>query len=127
MARVMIKRVGVLSLAKIQAVVMAAIGVFVGVIYALMMLTFGAVMMSQAGNSGIGAMAGGVAGGLLMIVIIPVFYAVLGFITGAISAFIYNLAAGVIGGLELELSDMNAPAGFAAAPPPPPGQWTPNV
>jgi hypothetical protein len=123
MATMMVKRIGVLSLAKVQGVVMAAIGLIIGLIYGLFFIIFGAVMMST-GTEGAGsAAAGGLIGGLAMIVVIPVFYAVLGFAIGALSAFIYNLAAGAIGGLELELESTTG-AGFQ--PPPPPDAWTPD-
>ena len=41
-----------------------------------------------------------------------------GFIIGLIYGAVYNLAAGVVGGIELELDSMDA--GYAAPPPP---QW----
>lgn len=39
--------------------------------------------------------------GIGFMVFLPVLYAVMGFVFGAISAFVYNLLAGWIGGLEL--------------------------
>jgi hypothetical protein len=120
MATMMVKRIGVLSLAKVQGVVMAAIGLIIGLIYGLFFIIFGAVMMSSGAEGSGSAAAGGVVGGLVMIVVIPVFYAVLGFAIGALSAFIYNIAANAIGGLELELESTNA--GFQSPPQPEP--WT---
>lgn len=123
MATMMVKRVGVLSLAKVQGVVMAAIGLIVGLLYGLFFIIFGAVMMSTGGEGAGSAAAGGVVGGVAMIIIIPIFYAVLGFAIGALSALIYNAAAGVIGGLELELESASRDFG---TPPPPPDAWTPK-
>ena len=41
--------------------------------------------------------------GLLMLIIIPIMYAGMGFIFGVIGAFIYNVVAMWIGGIEVEL------------------------
>jgi hypothetical protein len=41
--------------------------------------------------------------GVGAIVFLPVIYGVMGFITGALGAAIYNLFSGMIGGVELEL------------------------
>jgi hypothetical protein len=37
-------------------------------------------------------------------ILAPVFYAAFGFIFGALSAWVYNLVAGKIGGIEIELA-----------------------
>jgi len=89
-----IKRVGVLSVAKVQAIIMAVFGLIVGVIYAFAGAVFGAMM----GSAGLGAGLGFAA-----IIILPIFYAVIGFISGAIGAWLYNLVANWIGGVELDL------------------------
>ena len=52
----------------------------------------------------------GAVGAIFIAVLVPVVYAVMGFIGGAISALIYNLIAQKIGGIEIQL----APAGVAA-------------
>jgi hypothetical protein len=36
------------------------------------------------------------------IVILPIFYGVMGFIMGALYAAVYNFIAGIVGGLELQ-------------------------
>lgn len=125
MANVTVKRIGVLSLAKIQAMLMAIIGLFIGLIYGLFFMLFGAAMFSQmSGGGGGAAAAGGVIGGVAMIILMPVIYAVFGFIFGAISALVYNAASGFMGGLEMEIEGMSD---TIAMPPPPPQQWTPNM
>ena len=55
MAKMIVKRLGVLSFAKIQAVIMAFFGVIIGVIYGLVFMIFGAAMMAQGGGAGAGA------------------------------------------------------------------------
>jgi hypothetical protein len=120
MATMTIKRVGVLSLAKIFGIVMAGIGLIFGVIYGLIMMTIGAAMMSGRGGPGAGF---GIVGGLFMMILIPAFYGILGFVLGALYGFIYNIASGFVGGVELEMED--AGMGYAA-PPPPQQPWEQN-
>lgn len=98
-----VRRLGVLSLAKIAAAVYGALGL----IFVPIFLIGGLAGMA----SGEGEAA---AGGVLFILfglMMPLFYAGIGFIFGAFTAWIYNLLAGRIGGLEIELAAM--------APPPP--------
>ena len=121
MALMTVKRVGVLSFAKIQSLIMAFFGMVLGVIYGLIFMIFGAAILSQGGNSGIGAGISGVVIGLVFMVAVPIFYGVIGFIFGALAALIYNLAASSIGGIELELE--TAAPDYSALPPPPPQQW----
>lgn len=41
--------------------------------------------------------------GIGFLIFIPVMYATMGFITGVVGAFIYNLVAGWVGGIEVEV------------------------
>ncbi len=97
----------VLSVAKMYGAIMAVIGVIAGLVYACFMTFFAASFMSglaagagDAGRSGMaGAMGGSLVGALCAIVFIPILYAVMGFIGGAIAAWVYNLLAPRIGGV----------------------------
>ena len=123
MSKMVIRRMGVLSVAKIYGVLMAVFGLIFGVIYGLVVMVFGAAMLSRsAGGSGAAA-ASGIIFGLAIMVMLPVLYGILGFVFGAIFALIYNAGASTIGGVELELE--SASPEYIAAPPPPP-QWAPN-
>jgi hypothetical protein len=121
MAKVVVKRVGVLSLAKIEAVVMAVFGLIIGLFYGLFLGAMGAMMPAGRG----GAAMGGI--GLLSIIIFPILYAVIGFIAGAIGAAIYNFASGFMGGIEMDLEDATpnygTPPHQYGAPPPPPQSY----
>lgn len=47
--------------------------------------------------------ASGMAFGLGFTLFLPIFYAIIGFIFGALGALIYNFVAGWIGGIEVEV------------------------
>jgi hypothetical protein len=100
-----LKRVGVLSAAKISGTLYAAMGLIFGLIFALIgMASAGMVAMLQqqqgaAVQSWLGPMFG-----VGALVFFPILYGVFGFVCGAISAVLYNVFSGLVGGLELELS-----------------------
>lgn len=97
-----IRRITVMSLARIMGVLYAVIGLLIGGIFALASF-FGAAIGSA--TSGSEEPWIGVVFGLGALVIAPLFYGVLGFIGGLIGAAIYNAVAGAVGGIEVELVD----------------------
>jgi hypothetical protein len=42
-------------------------------------------------------------GGVAMLIFLPILYGVAGFVFGAIAAAVYNLIAGIVGGIEIEV------------------------
>ena len=90
-----IKRVAVLKLAIFQSALMAAFGLIAALF----------VMMFSAMFSGLSHQAAGMAGvaGIAALIIFPIMYGVIGFIAGAIGAALYNLVAGIVGGIEIEV------------------------
>jgi hypothetical protein len=92
-------RVGVLSAGKVLGIVYALLGFIVGGFVALVSMFGGAVNMAQNGNNAV-PFAGA---GVMAIVMLPIIYGILGFLGGIISAAIYNVVAGMVGGLEFEL------------------------
>lgn len=119
MAKVQVKRVGVFSCAKMYSITLAAVGLLIGIIYGLIFMVLGGAMLAGGGRDS--GMAGGSSFviGLVMMIAIPIFYGVLGFIGGLIGGLVYNIAAGVVGGLELELENMDGGTGYA----PPQPNW----
>jgi len=95
-----IKRVGVLSLAKIHGAVMFCVALVIIVPFFALMSLFGA-MASMGDRNPFGAL--GSVGGILLALAIPVLYGCLGFVMGAITAFVYNIVAGWVGGIQVEL------------------------
>ena len=125
MAEMTIRRFGVISVAKMYGLLMFIFGLVFGVIYGLILIVFGAAI-SAVGRGGSDAVAGGVstvAMGVGMMIGLPLFYGVLGFIMGAIGALIYNAVAGIIGGVKFELEAVQQDY---APPPPPPHEWAPQ-
>jgi hypothetical protein len=109
MAKMMLKRVGVLSVAKMYALIAAVFGLIIGVFYGMFIALFTALMSSASGGS---AAAGGI--GIIAVFIFPILYGIMGFIAGALGAVIYNFAAGFMGGIEMDLE--NAEHAYGAAP-----------
>jgi hypothetical protein len=103
-----ITRVNALSVAKVAAVVYAGIGLIAGLLFALIgRIALGAALAGVEGaGGGLAARDGvGLAGaffGVGAIIIMPICYAVLGFIGSFIAALIFNFAAGITGGIEVE-------------------------
>src|SRR2546425_9507 len=100
-----LRSVGVLSIAKIM-----------GAMYALLGLLFLPIFLIAAaagmigGASGDNKMAGMAAGvGMLVVAIImPLIYGAMGFVGGAIGAFLYNFLAGRVGGIVMNLEPPKA-------------------
>jgi hypothetical protein len=97
-----IRRVGVFSLAKLMGVLYGGIGLVVGLLFAAFSLLGGGAMMASGQDSGGpgGAMMMGM--GLGFAIAAPIFYGILGFLGGLLTGWLFNLAAGFVGGLEIE-------------------------
>lgn len=115
MAKMQVKRVGVFSFAKVQAVVLGGIMLIMAIPLGLMMMVVGTAMLSQSGTAG----GVGIGIGLFYMVLLPIMGAVMGFVGGALNALVYNIAAGFVGGMEVEME--SAAPEYGA--PPPPQQW----
>ena len=94
-----IKRVGVLSLAKIIGLIYTVIGLIIWLFMGCFML-IGVMVQPNETPAELLVMLG-------FVCFMPFLYGVMGFVGGAIIAGVYNLVAGKIGGIEIEL----APAG----------------
>jgi hypothetical protein len=83
-------RIGPLSAAKVVAVLYAIFGLIMGAVFSIAAL-FRA--------------DGGVAPlwGVAAVVIFPVLYGVLGFLVTLLTTWLYNVVAGAVGGIELDL------------------------
>ncbi|MBD3304407.1 hypothetical protein GF343_04630 [Candidatus Woesearchaeota archaeon] len=91
-----LRKLGILSFAKMNALISAFFGFLAGIIYAVL---------------GVFAQAGGVPVfpgiptfvlGFAFVIILPILYGIFGFIGGAIMAALYNLFASWFGGIEMK-------------------------
>lgn len=98
--RQVVRSLGVLSLAKIMGILYAALGFIAGCIFALISLLGGAIGSAAADSP---EPFLGVIFGVGAIIFLPIMYGLLGFIGGLIMSGLYNLVAGWVGGLEVEL------------------------
>ncbi len=76
-------------------------GVFGVIVFCLMFLSVS--MVSMASMPMMGAWRGMASGAWL--ILMPVLYAVLGYISGFIGALVYNLVAKAVGGIKVTVSD----------------------
>lgn len=86
--------IGVFFAAKLVALLMAFVGLLAGVLYA----GIGAIYDALRGPLNLGT-----ALAFLAIIGMPMLFAAFGFIGGAIGAFLYNVFAGWVGGIEIEI------------------------
>jgi len=102
--RMVIRRVGVWSASRLYGGIMATFGVFIGVAIFLLSTLSGFARAAVENESGSGFPAAlGAVFGVGAIIAAPLFYGCMGLIAGAIGAALYNLFAGLFGGLELEI------------------------
>jgi hypothetical protein len=95
-----VNKIGAGSAAKVYGLTLGLMGIFVGIIYALMFTALGGLgdEIPFPGSGGLG---------IAMLIVVPVFYGLAGFIIGALGAAVYNFVAKKFGGLEIELSEPN--------------------
>jgi len=110
MNKLRIKKLGIISVAKIYAVMMLVMSLLIAIPYGLIIIVISLVgglgAGSQDGLSGLAVGGGGVVMGIVVMIVLPIVYACLGFIGGIISALIYNIFAGIVGGIEIEVENV---------------------
>ena len=97
-----IRRISPMSCAKVAGVLYALMGLLFGLCFSLVFLLLG----GQADSAAFQGPIIGMLFGAGAVVVLPIFYGVLGFVTTAIAAVLYNLIAGVVGGIEVEVDQV---------------------
>jgi len=100
MATQTVTRIGVLSVARVLAVVYAFLGLLIGGIVSLFAIVGGAMGAASGDRGGLAAMFFGAGA----VIVLPILYGCIGFVGGLITAPIYNLVAKIAGGVEVDLS-----------------------
>jgi hypothetical protein len=107
MNKLRIRKLGVLSVAKIQAAIMLVVSLLISIPYGLIVIIyslFGAGMIG--GDAAIAIGGGGVVLGVAIMIGLPILYSLVGFIGGAIGALLYNLFSSFVGGIEIEVESV---------------------
>jgi hypothetical protein len=94
---VVIRRVGPLSVAKVAGLLYLILGFIFGAFVSLFAMV--GLLASQRESS-----LGGMLFGAGAIVILPICYAVFGFVMTLITAWLFNLVVGITGGIEVDAS-----------------------
>lgn len=96
-----LKSVGVMSCGKMGGTLYGLLGLLMGGIFALVS-TLGLALGQGSSSSGAPAWIGAFFG-VGSVILFPILYGIMGFIGGLITAVLYNLLAGFVGGIEMEL------------------------
>jgi hypothetical protein len=99
-----IQRIRPLSAARIIASLYAVLGIVFGAILFLIVLAGGLATSAFAADPSRASRPGPMIG-LGALVLFPIGYAVLGFVMALIGASLYNVAASLIGGVEIEVRE----------------------
>jgi hypothetical protein len=97
-----VRRIKPMSLGKILGVLYAVIGLIIGVLIAIVSAVGSTMASGASTHSGPNPFAMMAGMGIAAIVVIPLMYGIFGFIGGLIMAGLYNLFAGMVGGVEIE-------------------------
>jgi hypothetical protein len=92
-----VKRIAPLSVGKVAGTLYAVIGVLIGAVVSLIAMA-GGMASETAGASGMGALIG-----VGAIVVFPLLYGGIGFVFTMLAAALYNIVAGMVGGIELDV------------------------
>ena len=97
-----LKRVGIWSVARMALALYGTSGLIAGILVALFSVVSSGIAATQLAESGMPAWIG-MLFGAGAVVLLPLFYGVMGLIIGAIAAALYNVYSRLVGGIELDL------------------------
>ena len=98
-----LKKLGVLSVAKFYTIFMAILGLIIGIFNAISLLIFRKISPTLGNVEGVAELSQvGLGAGFSAVIILPILFAIVGFICGVIGAALYNLIAKWTGGIEMD-------------------------
>src|SRR5262245_38818929 len=92
-----IKRIGPVSVGKVAGTLYTVMGLLIGAVVSLIAMA-GGMASDSSGAAGFGALIG-----VGAIVVFPILYGCLGFLFTMLFAALYNVIAGWVGGVEVDL------------------------
>ena len=92
-----LKHVGPVSCARIMGTLYAVLGIVIGAVVSLAVMV-GAIASNTSRGAGLGALIG-----VGAIVMFPILYGGIAFVVALIGASLYNVIAGAVGGIEVDL------------------------
>lgn len=98
----MLTRVGVLSVGKVTGVMYTFIGLIAGGVFGFINLFVSSSLVYFGAEPSVMSR---LSQGILPFICFPILYGMLGFLGGLLIACIYNIVAGIAGGIELTLDD----------------------
>jgi len=114
--RMRVKSLDPMGMGKTMAAIYGAMSLLIIPAFVIMMIV---AVVAGAGQKDLPfAGATGAALGLLLMIILPLLYALMGFVSGALMALIYNLVSNWLGGIIMELVPANLQAAELPSEPP---------
>lgn len=108
MNKLRIRKFGIFSVAKMYGLMMLVLSLLISIPYGLIVIIyslFGAGMIG--GDAAVAVGGGGIVLGIAIMIGLPIFYGLIGFVFGALGALVYNIFAGMVGGVEIEVESIN--------------------
>jgi hypothetical protein len=97
-----IKKINILSVAKIYGLSMAFVGLIIGIFVGFAMFFFGTFVGTDNNYSSYFGLSLGIIGLLSM----PILFGLLGLVFGGLATFFYNILASWLGGIKIEIVDV---------------------
>lgn len=116
--QVRLKRVAPFQAGKVLAALYGTMSLIIVPFMGFFMLLTSFAARAQHGGAGAPPLPLMFGFGIGFIVVLPFFYAAMGFVTGCLGAWFYNFLTKWVGGFEFEVENMAAPAVPPPVPPP---------
>jgi hypothetical protein len=100
-----LRSLGYVSMGKIFAAINLVFGVIAGIFVLLWAVIASAAFATSFQSLPVVGALGPIVAGLFLAIFIPIASAITGFIYGVINALIYNVLAGIVGGIEVKFRD----------------------
>lgn len=108
MSRLRINKFGIFSVAKMYALIMFVVSLLIAVPYGLIIIVISLMGSSSLRGDEAWLMGGGgIIAGIAIMIVLPILYAIIGFIAGVIGSLIYNIFARIVGGIEIEVDTLH--------------------